>query len=238
MQIIKFVESDLEFPVLLEKQADNRIRCTFSNEEDTQSAPLLEGFVGLNEHKRFVQSDYTDYKYVYKREDDGLTFIITTDDSDIYIEPQTPEPQPYISTIKDLKKVKIDHLSNVCKQNIINGVDIEVNGKIEHYSYKDEDQMNIKELYDIAMRTNSPVYYHPDGESCRLYMVEQIMELYSTVTMNKTHHTTYFNQLKLYVETLNTKEDIEAVEYGQELTGKYLETYNTVMEQATFIINT
>ena len=44
--------------------------------------------------------------------------------------------------------------------------------------------------------------------------------------------TTYHNQLKRYTKALASQEEIEAVTYGQELTGEYLEAYNTLMAQA------
>ena len=46
------------------------------------------------------------------------------------------------------------------------------------------------------------------------------------------HHITYFNQLKLYVNTLDSTYDVENIQYGDELIGIYLETYNNAMAQA------
>lgn len=48
--------------------------------------------------------------------------------------------------------------------------------------------------------------------------------------MNKAHNITYTNQLKLYVKSLDIKINVESVTYGQDLTDKYLDTYNTIME--------
>ena len=50
--------------------------------------------------------------------------------------------------------------------------------------------------------------------------------------MNKMHHITYFNQLKMYISTLDDCDIINAIEYGVELTGEYLNTYNAAMLQA------
>ena len=52
------------------------------------------------------------------------------------------------------------------------------------------------------------------------------------------HHITYFNQLKLYVNTLETIEEVETVNYGDELTGEYLQTYNDAMAQASVGLTT
>ena len=88
------------------------------------------------------------------------------------------------------------------------------------------------------MQTNVPLYYHADGESCKLYTVEQIVNIYTTNATNKMHHITYFNQLKLYVNTLETNEEVELVNYGDELTGEYLKTYNDAMVQANIGLTT
>ena len=40
---------------------------------------------------------YYQYKYIYKEGNDGVTFVLTTDENDIYVEPETiSESDPYI----------------------------------------------------------------------------------------------------------------------------------------------
>ena len=81
------------------------------------------------------------------------------------------------------------------------------------------------------------VPYHADGESCRLYEPDEITSIYVLEETNLTHNITYHNQLKLYIQTLTTKAEIEEVKYGEtELTGEYLETYNMIMAQAQEVI--
>ena len=77
-----------------------RIVCTFSSINDAESAPLSEGFVEINEHNGIVQGNFEDYKYVYKEELDGITFILTTNENDIYVEPVAPEP--YVPTEEEI----------------------------------------------------------------------------------------------------------------------------------------
>ena len=55
---------------------------------------------------------------------------------------------------------------------------------------------------------------------------------YSTLSMYKTSQLTYHNQLKQYVMTLDDPAAVKAVTYGQQLTGTYLEQYNTLMAEA------
>ena len=200
---------------------------------------LVNGFEILNENNDFVQAEYPDYVTVYRIYTDDANRIELSNDGSVYVEPEpTPEPEPYVPTLDDIKNYKISELSYICNHSIVNGVDLEIDGTTEHFSYKDEDQVNIKEIFDLALETNAPMYYHADGQSCKLYTVDQIIELYSTATTNKMHHTTYFNQLKLFVKSLDNEGDVNAVEYGQELTGEYLDTYNSSMAQAQVVLDT
>ena len=129
---------------------------------------------------------------------------------------------------------KLEELSKQCQEAITNGIDY--NG--EHFSYTLTDQNNISNTFQLAMSTGLSVPYHADGQDCRLYSKEEIMSIYFAQETNVTHHTTYYNQLKQYVLTLTTEEEVNAVEYGQELTGTYLDTYNKIMAQASMIANT
>lgn len=85
MQKIRFVKSNLEYNVSLKSNA-NRIVCTFENESDAKNAPISEGFVEINEHNGIVQGNYEQYIYIYKKEDNGVTVILTTDENDSFVE--------------------------------------------------------------------------------------------------------------------------------------------------------
>lgn len=51
--------------------------------------------------------------------------------------------------------------------------------------------------------------------------------------MHKMHHITYFNQLKMYIQSITDIESIISIEYGSyELTGEYLDIYDSAMLQA------
>ena len=247
MQKIIFINDETKtvYDVTMSFQ-NNRIYIEFpksDNDESIDTVLFSDGFIEVNEHNSFVQANFSNMKYIYRNYGDGIRYVLTDIEDDIYVEPpeiETPvEPyEPYVPTLDEVKQSKINELSKICNQNIVNGVDVEIDGIVEHFSYKDEDQVNIKEIFDLAVQTNVPMYYHADGESCKLYTVEQIITLYSTASTNKMHHTTYFNQLKLYVETLEENENVTAVVYGQELTGTYLETYNNSMMQSQLVLET
>lgn len=144
----------------------------------------------------------------------------------------------YETTLDESKVKKIKEFSKICKANIENGVTIKIDGIDETFSYGIEsgDQGNIDDIFNLAISTGLSQPYHSNGGTCKLYTVQQISELYVACKLLKAKETTYFNQMKRYINDLEDKATVEAITYGQELTGKYLETYNSMMAQSQSII--
>lgn len=241
MQKIRFNNSNKIFDVTLTSYGAHRIKCKFYSELiDADNASFRCGFKELNENNLKVQGDFSKMKYIYHKPDDE-TFIFTSDKDDIYIESDkyekiniatnTNESELYAPTLEEALHLKILELSATCRNMIVNGVDVIINGEYEHFSYKEEDQVTIQQLFDIATASNSPVYYHADHMACKLYTVDEITKLYSAAMIHKAHHLTYFNQLRAYLESLHDIEKINAVSYGQELTGAYLNVYQDAIKQ-------
>ena len=145
----------------------------------------------------------------------------------------------YELTLDEAKRKKINELSQICKENIENGVTIKIDDVNETFSYSIEsgDQGNIDDIFNLAISTGLSQPYHCNGGNCKLYTVQQISELYVACKVLKAKETTYFNQMKQYILELNNKDTIESITYGQELTGIYLENYNAMMAQSQEIIN-
>ena len=148
-----------------------------------------------------------------------------------------PTEEELQAEFESAKQNKIAELSSACQAAIYAGVD--VGGK--HYSYTLQDQKNLEDAVTIASQTALEVPYHADGESCGLYSYVDLQQIYIAEQINLTQHTTYFNQMKQYIiDTFtdrNTIEDLQGIVYGTELTGTYLDTYNSIMEQSTLIMN-
>ena len=222
------------------EQPDKTVKLKFKDEIPSDDI-LCSGFEIINENTDENISDdyYHKYTTIYRRFDDEMTIQLSNNGS-VYIESEISQGnvyEPYMPTLEEVKNFKIDTFSNICNNAITSGIDIEWSKDfIEHFSYTEEDQVNLKEIFDLAVQTNVPMYYHADGESCKLYTVDQIITIYTAVTTNKMHHTTYFNQLRMYIESLETKEEVEAVEYGYPLTGEFLEIYKESMGQAQIVL--
>lgn len=131
------------------------------------------------------------------------------------------------------KAVKIPQLSEACNAAINAGAEIQLaEDVVESFSYNLDDQANIGDMTNAITLGADAYPYHANGADCRMYQSPEIITMYSTLSALKTHHLTYYNQLRAYVNSLTTAEEVYAVEYGQELTGEYLAKYNELMTQA------
>lgn len=165
---------------------------------------------------------------LYKIED-GKLIETTTEDKEVIAERiSAKKKQEELFKLEEAIQKKFDEINIECEKNIIAGIDY--NG--EHFSYELSDQSNIYNSMQLTKLTGLKAPYHADGESCKLYSYEEIMAIYMLQEMNLTQNTTYANQLKMYVKTLDDMESIEKVEYGTELTGIFLEKYNEIMKHS------
>lgn len=182
---------------------------------------------------------FSGYTTVYKIEDNTLTL---SNDGTVYVEPMEKSESEKIDiptkepALEEVVASKIKSLSETCERLIINGVDVMIGVTTQHFSYSLGDQNNIDQAFTLAVQTGLSVPYHCDDGNCTLYSVEDITKIYVAEKSNLTHHQTYFNQLKQYVKSLNDIELVNNVNYGDKLTGEYLDTYNTIMEQANLLI--
>lgn len=135
--------------------------------------------------------------------------------------------------LPSIKQSKIAELSVTCNQAINQGTEIQLTPEVkEYFTYSIDDQANISEMFNALVLGAESYPYHASGAECRMYTPAEIIVMYSTLSGLKTHHLTYHNQLRAYVESLSDIEAIQAVTYGQELTGEYLIKYNQLVAQA------
>lgn len=238
MSKIRFKNGKREYQVTLTRVNDNCIQMIYENE--ISESTLTSGFSVINEYNGTIMGKYLDYNTIYRIYEDNDRKIELSNDESVYVPPveepepeyPTPEPPPE-PTIDDIKTMKMLDLSNTCSTLIENGVDILIDDSIEHFSYKQsEDQSNIKELFDTVLISGEGMYYHCDNGNCKLYTRNQIISIYVSAATNKTHHTTYFNQLRSFVNSLDNKDSVLNITYGVPLEGEYLETYCAAMEQS------
>lgn len=126
--------------------------------------------------------------------------------------------------LSQAKQRKINEISLTSQSMIINGVVF--NGK--RYRLNTTDQINMSALSAMAQMGNK-VPYHADGEICRIFEPEEMVQLAQTATSWIVYHTTYFNLLKHQILEYDNLEDVEKVYYGIKLKDEYQQIINTIV---------
>lgn len=135
--------------------------------------------------------------------------------------------------LSQAKQRKINEISLTSQSMIINGV--EFNGK--RYRLNTTDQINMSALSAMAQMGNK-VPYHADGEICRVFEPEEMVQLAQTATNWIVYHTTYFNLLKHQILEYDNLEDVEKVYYGTKLKDEYQQIINTIISNGSTTTDT
>lgn len=169
-----------------------------------------------------VEIEKEEYDKLYSSVETGEEIIIS-DEENI----QEPEFSPdlddnTVATISWIKENKIKAMSNICEQTITNGFDIILSdNQTHHFSLSVQDQLNLISLSTMVSSGMTLIPYHADNELCKEYSVEDINLIINQATFFKTYHTTYFNSLKSYINSLNSVDTISIIEYGMEIPEEY-----------------
>lgn len=165
--------------------------------------------------------------YFYKLTRDGKTVFATKSDNPIpnpnYEEISREEYEAFTGdvepepTLDEIRAAKLEELSAACGEVITAGFDIELDGKMEHFDLRVEDQNNIDSLFDLVKLGGTEFPYQADGGRCRFYTAQEILQIYIKSKTSITAQTTYHNALKEYVQGLDDAETIAAVQYGMDL---------------------
>lgn len=117
---------------------------------------------------------------------------------------------------------KLSEISNACNAVIVNGVDIKFGEENVHFNLSIEDQSNINNLFRVVELGGTEFPYQADGGVCRIYTAAEIAAIYIAAQTLITTQTTYHNELKQYVQTLTSAEEVSAIQYGMTLPEPYL----------------
>ena len=127
-----------------------------------------------------------------------------------------------IITLEYLKAQKIKEMSHICNQTITNGFDITLSdGKEHHFSLTTQDQLNLITLSAMVTAGETTIPYHADGELCKHFSINDIENVIHTATIFKTYHTTYYNSLKEFIESIQDRNEVSNIYYGVTIPNEY-----------------
>lgn len=149
------------------------------------------------------------------------------------VEPEEDPEIPADATIEFVKEAIIKRMSDACNTAITNGVDVVLSDGVKyHFSLKLEDQLNLMSLQSLIFSGSLAVPYHADGEECRYFTVSDFQAVANAATQWKIYQESYFNNLRLYIQSLTTIPEIMAVEYGMDIPEEYrTDVFRTILQQ-------
>lgn len=119
--------------------------------------------------------------------------------------------------ITETQQNKINEMDESCKQTIYNGLDITLeDGTVEHFTLDEQDQLNLSGIGLKLLMGAEIIAWHEDDETipCRFYSAIDATKIISTLTNWKEYHITYFRDLRIYINSLQTVDEVNAIEYG------------------------
>lgn len=196
------------------KQDDNHVLIE-GVEKNTSGFSLLTD-------KGFVFGKYEDYTTIYKEMETGY---ILSNDGSVYVEPEPiPEPEPIEPTLEEVKESKVSEMNATQQKVIAAGVDVTLtDGTTEHFTLEEHDQTSLVGLQSqvAAGEENIPWHTSNEAEHCKFYSNADMEKITTTAMAYVTWHVTYFRDLRIYIRSLESKEDVEKVTYGMDIPEAY-----------------
>lgn len=170
---------------------------------------------------KIIVIEKDEYDTLFEAIETGKEIEITDEEPDIQEELPQIDPDEEV-TIEYVKAVKSAEMSATCNKIITNGFDaILSDGENHHFSLTIQDQLNLITLSSMVAAGETVIPYHADGELCKGYSVEDITTIINTATSFKAYHVTYFNSLKVYIDSMNDINEVNNVVYGIDIPEEY-----------------
>ena len=131
--------------------------------------------------------------------------------------PEPDPPTPVEPTNEEIREEKLAIASDTCQQLIYDGISVTLSTGEKHFSLEVADQSNIDGIFNAVVWGATEYPYHADGEPCAMYTAADIMTLYVAYKSFVTKQTTYCNALRQWINRVDDKETLNAIEYGANL---------------------
>lgn len=146
-----------------------------------------------------------------------------SNDGSVYVESEiSPNPKPYNPTLDEVKESKKAEIKMKVQNEILSDVMIASYA----FGYNESDMIAIRNAYEDSISSGMSVILKDSTGQTRELNEEEITDLYKKQEIKRLEKESYAQCLLDYIDGLTSKEAVNSVEYGDELTGKYLEKYN------------
>ena len=124
----------------------------------------------------------------------------------------------YVEPLESVKQRKVYEMNQVQQQTIENGFNATLtDGTVEHFTLTGHDQTSLLGLAGQVQAGIEQIPWHTSDhdEPCKYYSNADMKIITDMATIFVTLQVTYFRDLRIYINKgLNTKEEVEAIEYG------------------------
>lgn len=130
----------------------------------------------------------------------------------------------YVPTIEEVQNNKIAEMNAIQQKTIQNGIDITLSdGTVEHFTLTDHDQTSLMGLQTKVLAGDEKIPWHDSDIStgCKYYSNADMAIITEKAMAFVTWHVTYFINLRVYILALETKEEVESIEYGTYIPEEY-----------------
>ena len=215
---MRYLKSSEEYQVLFSRISPNIVQL------EGDFPAKTEGFVLSRGGKKDFW-DYPGFTTVYREIEGGVQF---SDDGSVYVAPIVPGPQPapepYIPTLTETKEAKIVEMGVMQQKIVEKGINVTfADGSMEHFGLAESEQKRLMALQTKVAAGDEKIPWHTSNldEPCRYYSNTEMAQIINEAMEYATYHETYFRDLRRYINSLDNKEDVEAVEYGTVVPGEF-----------------
>ena len=130
----------------------------------------------------------------------------------------------YVKTLEETKEEKVTEMNSAQQSVIQQGLDITLSdGTVEHFTLKDQDKTSLMGLQTLVAQGIERIPWHTadQSEHCKYYSNADIAIIAEKALQFITYHVTYFRDLRIYIRSLQTKEEVQNVTYGMEIPLEY-----------------
>lgn len=225
MAYLKFLNSSEVYKCKVIPQ-DNIVTLKFDSEMEVSTA----GFDLYLDEK--CQTDigvgfYHAFTTIYRNDDTTAEYngYQLSKDGSVYVEPKpVPEPEPYVPTLEEVQEAKVSEMNVAQQQIVAHGCEVELtDGTKERFTLTTNDQLSLNALSVKTLEGMQIVPWHPADESvhCKFYSEEDMKKITDACMNWVAYHVTYFRDLRIYIRSLQDKDSINAIQYGDNIPTEY-----------------
>ena len=144
-------------------------------------------------------------------------------------------------SVDEYRAYKKKTIGDECSNTILEGIDFEINGVLEHFSFYDEDQKNFiigKQNCDDGYQY---IVYHNSSTSgstheYKLYEAKVFEDIYNAQNLNRIDLSCRCNAIFVWLDHIYTKEEMKDITFSSPIPDAYKENYDYIVNTTKSMI--